>query len=118
MLPLLEVPTFSGDFREFNAFWSVFQALIHIDASLTDQEKFLFLNQAIKVEAVASTTYVRVIANNYCVAINILKKQYDRSATIADILISDIEKIPRAHDAPKSCRETLSAITSRIIHLE
>ncbi|VDO97839.1 unnamed protein product [Heligmosomoides polygyrus] len=108
----------TGDFREFNAFWSVFEALIHNDASLTDQEKFLFLKQAVKGEAAACITYVPVIGEKYCVAVNILKKQYDRSASIADILISEIEKIPRAHDTPKSCRDTLSAIASRIIHLE
>ncbi|VDP09961.1 unnamed protein product, partial [Heligmosomoides polygyrus] len=114
--PLLEVPNFSGDLRELNAFWSVFETLIYNDASLTDQEKFLFLKQALK--AAASITYVPVIGEKYCVAVNILKKQYDRSAMMADILISEIEKIPRAHDTPKSCRDTLSAITSRIIHLE
>ncbi|VDP04616.1 unnamed protein product [Heligmosomoides polygyrus] len=63
-----------GDFREFNAFWSVFRALIHNDASLTDQEKFLFLKQALKGEAAASNTYVPVIGDNYCIAVNILKK--------------------------------------------
>ncbi|VDP05163.1 unnamed protein product [Heligmosomoides polygyrus] len=86
--------------------------------SLTDQGKFLFLKQALKGEAAASITYVFVIGDNYCVAVNILKKLYDRSASISDILISEIEKIPRAHDTPKSCRDILSAITSRIIHLE
>ncbi|VDO29682.1 unnamed protein product [Heligmosomoides polygyrus] len=91
--PLLEVPTFSGDFREFNAFWSVFQALIHNDYSLTDQEKFLFLKQALKGEAAASITYVPVIGDKHYGAVNILRKQYDRSASIADILINEIEKI-------------------------
>ncbi|VDO68843.1 unnamed protein product [Heligmosomoides polygyrus] len=90
--PVLEVPTFSGDCKELNAFWSVFQALIHNDASLTDQEKFLFLKQALKGEAAGSVTYVPVIEDNYCIAVNILKKQYDRSASIADILICEIEK--------------------------
>ncbi|VDP15535.1 unnamed protein product [Heligmosomoides polygyrus] len=69
-------------------------------------------------EAAASITYVPVIGDKYYGAVNILKKQYDRSASIADILINEIEKIPRAHDTPRSCRDTLSAITSRIIHLE
>ncbi|VDP51029.1 unnamed protein product [Heligmosomoides polygyrus] len=93
--PLFEVPSFSGDFREFKAFWSVFEALMHNDASLTDQEKFLFLKQALKGEAAASITYVPVIGKKYCVAVNILKKQYDRSANIADIPISDIKKKSR-----------------------
>ncbi|VDP44131.1 unnamed protein product [Heligmosomoides polygyrus] len=32
--PLLEVPIFSGDFREFTTFWSAFQSLIHDDVDL------------------------------------------------------------------------------------
>ncbi|VDP52297.1 unnamed protein product [Heligmosomoides polygyrus] len=99
--PLHEVPTFSGDFREFNAFWSVFQALIHNAASLTDYEKFLFLKQALKGQAVASITYVPVIGNKHYVAVNILKKQYDRP--VADILINEIQKISRAHNTPRAC---------------
>uniref|UniRef100_A0A8L8KNB1 Helitron_like_N domain-containing protein n=1 Tax=Heligmosomoides polygyrus TaxID=6339 RepID=A0A8L8KNB1_HELPZ len=42
----------------------------------------LFLKQALKGEAAASITYVPVIGDNYCITDNILKKQYDRSASI------------------------------------
>ncbi|WKY15693.1 hypothetical protein Q1695_000857 [Nippostrongylus brasiliensis] len=116
--PLLEVPTFSGNFREFTAFWSVYQSLIHDDSNLSDQEKFLFLKQALKGKAAASISSIPVTGEKYFVAVNILKKQYDRSGSMADILISEIERIPRANDNPRSCRETLSAITARITHLE
>ena len=37
---------------------------------------------------------------------------------MADILINEIEKLPRASDNPTSCRETFEAINARIIHLE
>ncbi|VDL83791.1 unnamed protein product [Nippostrongylus brasiliensis] len=105
--PLLEVPTFSGDFGEFATFWSVFKSLVHDDAELSDQEKFLLLKQALKGKAAASVSSIPVIGERYHVAVNILKKQYDRSSSMADILISEIERIPRANDNPKSCRETL-----------
>ncbi|WKX97698.1 hypothetical protein Q1695_013402 [Nippostrongylus brasiliensis] len=116
--PLLEVPTFSGNFREFTAFWSVYQSLIHDDSNLSNQEKFLFLKQALKGKAAASISSIPITGEKYFVAVNILKKQYDRSGSMADILISEIERIPRANDNPRSCRETLSAITARITHLE
>lgn len=97
----------------------MFESLIHTDVDLSDQEKFVFLKQALKGKAAASISCVPVVGDKYYVAINILKKkQYDRSESIADILISVIEKIPRAHDTLSSCCDTLSAITSRIIHLE
>ncbi|XGW34447.1 hypothetical protein V3C99_018381, partial [Haemonchus contortus] len=58
------------------------------------------------------------MGEKYIAAINILKKHYDRSASIADILINEIERLPRAQGNPRSCRETLEAISSRVIHLE
>ncbi|KAK6019495.1 hypothetical protein OSTOST_14866 [Ostertagia ostertagi] len=116
--PLLEVPTFSGDFREFNTFWSVFESLIHKDTDLSDQEKFLFLKQALKGKAAASINSIPVIGDKYSVALNILKKQFDRSSGIADILINEIEHLPRAQENSRSCRDTLNAISSRIVHLE
>ncbi|KAK6009235.1 hypothetical protein OSTOST_25864 [Ostertagia ostertagi] len=48
MRPLLEVPTFAGNYMELNTFWSVFESLIHSDDDLSDQEKFLFLKKALK----------------------------------------------------------------------
>ncbi|VDO79587.1 unnamed protein product [Heligmosomoides polygyrus] len=105
------------EYREFNAFWSVFQALIHNDASQTYKEKFLFLKQALKGQTAASITNVPVIGDKYYVSINILKKKYDKSASIADILISEIEKIPHAHDMPKAV-ELLNSLEIRRIHLQ
>ncbi|XGW35534.1 hypothetical protein V3C99_019061 [Haemonchus contortus] len=116
--PLLEVPTFAGSYMEFNAFWSVFQSLIHSDDDLSDQEKFLFLKQALKGKAAASISSVPVVGEKYAVAISILKKHFDKSSSIADILINEIERLPRAQGNPRSCRETLAAISSRITHLE
>ncbi|XGW09415.1 hypothetical protein V3C99_011597 [Haemonchus contortus] len=113
--PLLEVPTFSGNYRDFSTFWSVFESLIHSDG---DQEKFLFLKQALKGKAASSISSIPVMGEKYIIAINILKKHYDRSASIADILINEIERLPRAQGNPRSCRETLEAISSRVIHLE
>ncbi|VDO57832.1 unnamed protein product [Haemonchus placei] len=52
--PLLEVPTFSGNYRDFSTFWSVFESLIHSDDDLSDREKFLRLKQALKGKAASS----------------------------------------------------------------
>ncbi|KAK6017214.1 hypothetical protein OSTOST_17297, partial [Ostertagia ostertagi] len=95
-----------------------FESLIHKDTDLSDQEKFLFLKQALKGKAAASINSIPVIGDKYSVALNILKKQFDRSSGIADILINEIEHLPRAQENSRSCRDTLNAISSRIVHLE
>lgn len=58
--------------------------------------------QALKGEAVASITFVPVICGKYYVGTNILIKQYDRSASLADIHINEIEAIMRVHNTLKS----------------
>ncbi|KHJ97293.1 hypothetical protein OESDEN_02732 [Oesophagostomum dentatum] len=116
--PLLEVPSFSGNFREFNTFWSVFDSLIHADRDLTEVEKFLFLKQALKGKAAAAIRSLPFVGDKYHVAVDILKKHFDKSASMADIIIDEIERLPRAREDPRSCRETFEAIYSRISHLE
>ncbi|EYC41978.1 hypothetical protein Y032_0548g3275 [Ancylostoma ceylanicum] len=116
--PLLEVPQFSGNFREFNAFWSVFESLIHNDRDLTDIEKFLFLKQALRGKAAAAIQYLPVIGEKYQTAVKIVKKHFDKSASMADILINEIERLPRAKEEPESCRETFEVLSSHLSHLE
>ncbi|XGW22111.1 hypothetical protein V3C99_004796 [Haemonchus contortus] len=116
--PLVEVPTFSGDYREFNTFWSVFESLIHNETDLSDQEKFLFLKKSLKGKAAASISSIPDIGDKYNLKLNILKKQYDRSSGIADILINEIEHLPRTQENSRSCRNTFNSISSRIVHLE
>uniref|UniRef100_A0A7I4Y7C3 Uncharacterized protein n=1 Tax=Haemonchus contortus TaxID=6289 RepID=A0A7I4Y7C3_HAECO len=68
--PLLEVPTFSGNYRDFSTFWSVFESLIHSDDDLSDQEKFLFLKQALKGKAASSISRIPVMGEKYITVIN------------------------------------------------
>ncbi|KAL6738361.1 hypothetical protein Aduo_011917 [Ancylostoma duodenale] len=116
--PMLEIPSFSGNFREFNSFWAVFESLVHNDDELSDIDKFLFLKQALKGRAAVTISCIPVVGDRYHAAVNILKKQFDRSANMADIIINEIERLQRASESPRSCRETFEAINSRIIHLE
>ncbi|EYC15606.1 hypothetical protein Y032_0036g3243 [Ancylostoma ceylanicum] len=116
--PLLEVPTYSGQYREFSSFWSVFESLIHNDTDLTNTEKFLFLKQALKGKAASTIHSIPVIGEKYHTAVELLRKHFDKSACIADILINEIERLPRAHEDPSSCREIFDAVSTRLIHLE
>ncbi|KAL6729931.1 hypothetical protein Aduo_000940 [Ancylostoma duodenale] len=116
--PMLEIPSFSGNFREFNSFWAVFESLIHNDDELSDIDKFLFLEQALKGRSAVTISCIPVVGDRYHAAVNILKKQFDRSANMADIIINEIKRLQRASESPRSCRETFEAINSRIIHLE
>ncbi|KAK6034926.1 hypothetical protein COOONC_27571 [Cooperia oncophora] len=55
-------------------------SLIHNDSDLSDQAKFEFLKQALKGKAAASNNSIPVMGE-YPVAVKILKKHYDISAS-------------------------------------
>ncbi|EYB89099.1 hypothetical protein Y032_0236g3220 [Ancylostoma ceylanicum] len=116
--PVLEIPSFSGNAREYNSFWTVFESLIYSDDELSNIDKFLFLKQALKGKAAITISCIPVFGDRYQAAVNILKKQLDRSANIADSITNEFECLYRASDNPRSCRETFEGINSRIIHLE
>ncbi|EYC36509.1 hypothetical protein Y032_0889g2878 [Ancylostoma ceylanicum] len=116
--PSLEISSFSGNYREFNSFGTVFESLIHNDNELSDTDKFLFLKQVLEGKAAAALSCIPVIGDRYSMAVNILKEHFDRSANMADIIINENERLQRAFDNPRSCGETFEAINARIIHLE
>ena len=47
-LPKLEVPTFDGDVLHWRQFWEQFSISVHDRSHLTDVEKFVYLQQAVK----------------------------------------------------------------------
>ena len=50
-LPAIELPTFSGNRRDWPPFWESFNALVHNNPELEDVAKFTYLKQSLKGEA-------------------------------------------------------------------
>ncbi|KAL6742699.1 hypothetical protein Aduo_015822 [Ancylostoma duodenale] len=117
-LPQLEVPVFSGSYKDYPTFWTIYNSLIHSNPQLTNMDKFLFLRQALKGPAATLLGNMPVIGENYEKAVKLLDKRFNKSGCIADMLITELEKLPRAQSNAVSCRQTLTALTEKLTHIE
>ncbi|KAL6728875.1 hypothetical protein Aduo_010608 [Ancylostoma duodenale] len=79
-LPQLEVHVFSGSYRDYPTFWTIYDSLIHSNQQLTNMDKFPFLRQALKGRAATLLGNMPAIAENYEKAIKLLNKRFNKSA--------------------------------------
>ena len=61
---------------------------------------------------------IPVIGKNYDKAVKLLDKRYNKSGCIADLLITELEKLPRAKEDASSCRKMLTDVTEKLTHIE
>ncbi|KHJ88153.1 Tas retrotransposon peptidase A16 [Oesophagostomum dentatum] len=117
-LPQLEVPVFHGNYKDYPTFWTIYNSIIHSNPQLSNTDKFLFLKQALRGSAAALIGTMPPIGDNYEKAVKLLDKRFNKSGCIADLLITELEKLPRAQSNAVSCRKTLTKITEKLTHIE
>lgn len=83
-LPKLHIPTFSGDRRNWQAFWDHFGATIHSNLALVRIEKFKYLTSYLTGKAKAVIEGIRLAEANYDVAISTLTAQFGRADLLVD----------------------------------
>ena len=98
-LPKLDVPTFNGDLLGWKTFWERFCISVHDRPTLSDSEKLVYLQHALK-----DGTAKRVIeglsrsGEHYAEAIESLKSQYDRRRLIHQTHVHMIIEAPSLKD--------------------
>ena len=78
-LPALDLPTFQGGencWREYRAFYEMFQALIDTDPDLTDTLKVQYLRRALRGEALRLVEHIDPVATNYDLYLKTLSDAY------------------------------------------
>ena len=82
-LPKLDVPVFNGNIIHWTRLWEQFCISVHDRSSLSDAEKFVYLQQALKGgTAKSSIDGLAQSGENYNEAIACLKARYDRPRLI------------------------------------
>lgn len=78
-LPKLNVPTFDGDVLHWQQFWEQFETSVHSRTSLTNAEKLIYLQEAIKEgSARAAIEGLSRSGDQYHEAVDCLKARYNR----------------------------------------
>jgi hypothetical protein len=88
-LPKIELPSFSGDVKEWLSFWEQFDVIVN-QSELPDVTKFTYLKSLLKDEAKIVVQGLSLTALNYKVAVDILKERYGRKERI---VFSHIEEL-------------------------
>ena len=99
-LPKLDVPTFNGDILQWQPFWEQFEVSVHSRVSLTNAEKLVYLQQAIKNGS--AWTVIDGLSRSgdqYDEAVDCLKARYNRPRLIHRAHVSTIMDTPPLKDS-------------------
>ncbi|XP_076392695.1 uncharacterized protein LOC105663902 [Megachile rotundata] len=82
-LPVINLPTFDGDFSQWIRFRDTFMSLVHNCDRLTDIDRFNYLTSALKGSAARMIESLGVSENNYKIAWSRLKERYEDTKALA-----------------------------------
>ncbi|XP_043264183.1 uncharacterized protein LOC122404315 [Colletes gigas] len=76
-LPTIVLPEFNGDYNDWLRFRDTFESLIHNNETLSDIQRFHYLNSALKGPAARVTQSLGVSEANYRIAWSALKNRFE-----------------------------------------
>lgn len=82
-LPLINLPEFSGNYKEWLPFYDSFKSLIHENNSIKPIQKFHYLKSSLKGQALELLRSLETSSDNYELAWNLLIKRFDDKKLIA-----------------------------------
>ncbi|GFW74110.1 integrase catalytic domain-containing protein [Trichonephila clavipes] len=90
-LPKIELKKFSGEAKDFLAFWSQFQK-IHNDKSIAEEDKMQYLLQSVEPKSKAERLVLSfpATAKNYPKAIDQLKERFGREDLLLQIYVREL----------------------------
>ena len=107
-LPDANVPQFSGDYCKWLTFKNTFNSMIHSRKDLSNEDKFIYLQTALKGDALAKISSYDVSAENYDKAWNFLVKSYEIHKIIITRHLQCILNLPVVE---KESHDTLIKLT-------
>ncbi|KAK6744354.1 hypothetical protein RB195_011201 [Necator americanus] len=114
----VELPTFDGDFSTYYDFWAKFKTAVHDNPSLSTAAKFIHLSSSLKGSAALVVQgYDITNPSNYHLAIEALRRRYDRPQFTHNFFLQKLENLPASSAAASSQRDTLCQIQACILQL-
>ncbi|KAK5984284.1 Integrase catalytic domain-containing protein [Trichostrongylus colubriformis] len=117
-LPKLELPDFEGDMSSFPEFWELYNAAVHTNSALSPSTKFMHLKSKLKGKAKDLIASVRLSAENYQEAVDLLHSTYNRPDVLRNKLVEELERLPPADRAPANQRCTLCKVKAIWVQLK
>lgn len=93
-LPRLNLPVFTGKYRDWTSFSQMFRTSIFRNNNLSDVEKFQYLRASLADDAADVIESLELSGKNFAVAWRMLEERYDRIRVIVQTHIQAILEIP------------------------
>ncbi|KAL5007291.1 hypothetical protein ScPMuIL_016097 [Solemya velum] len=93
-LPNLTLPSFSGDFLDWQTFWDSYQSSIHNNIGLTDVQKFSYLMTQLQGEASQCIAGLPLTSANYQQAIDLLTERFGQHHKIITAYMQSLIDLP------------------------
>ncbi|GFU30829.1 integrase catalytic domain-containing protein [Trichonephila clavipes] len=110
-LPKIELKKFSGEAKDFLAFWSQFQK-IHNDKSIAEEDKMHYLLQSMEPKSKAERLVLSfpATAENYPKAIDQLKERFGREDLLVQIYVRELLNLVMKNAVSGRTKTDLSAL--------
>lgn len=114
-LPVINLPEFSGLYKDWLPFYDSFKSLIHENSSLSDCQKFHYLKSCLKGEASRSIESLTTSNSNYATAWELLQKRYRNNRLIVQSHVQAILNTPEIGKATSdNLRKLIDDITTNV----
>ncbi|KAJ8979111.1 hypothetical protein NQ317_014123 [Molorchus minor] len=90
LLPTLNIPIFDGNYGEWRTFIDLFMASVNNNDKLAKSQKFMYLKSFLKNEPLSLISELIITDASYDIALDILRKHYDRKLFIINHHISGL----------------------------
>ncbi|KAF0308862.1 hypothetical protein FJT64_019967 [Amphibalanus amphitrite] len=112
----ITVPRFKGDLLAWPEFWEIFEAYVHTNRGYSSVQKLCFLRQHLDGLAARAIQGLPLTADNYMVAVEILKDRFGKDDIRKDLLITKLLNLPAVTSADnlKSLRRLVDEVTEAV----
>ncbi|XP_054257437.1 uncharacterized protein LOC128982503 [Macrosteles quadrilineatus] len=93
-LPKFELPKFSGNYEEWVSYYNIFEASINRNETLAPVSKFQYLLSSLSGEPLDLVKSLSITAENFDVALRLLKDRYDNKRRVVTQLVTKIIDLP------------------------
>uniref|UniRef100_V5I888 Uncharacterized protein n=1 Tax=Anoplophora glabripennis TaxID=217634 RepID=V5I888_ANOGL len=114
-LPIIPLPTFAGDYRDWPHFYDTFNALVNNNSQLNDVQRFHYLRDVLKGDAKQVIESIEISDNNYKVAFDLLKTRFDNKKLIKRAHVASLFDIsPLNKESSQGLRKFLDDINKHL----
>lgn len=89
-LPKIHLPTFDGQIEDWPGFITLYDAIVHANTSLEPSQKFHYLRSSLTGEASSVIAGFTLIASNYLLAYDALRRRYQNDRRLAHLYFGRI----------------------------